>query len=59
MRYLNMRTNFGVETVDQLDVKDFKSYVEYKTELNRLVKEYHLSGMLVYVSSRPDKTWSE
>ena len=59
MRYLNMRTNHGVETVDELNLKSFKSYREFKQELRRLINEYHLAGMRVYSSTRPDKTWNK
>ena len=59
MRYLNMRTSYGVETVDQLDIKDFPSRREFLAELRRLVSEYRLSGQCVYISSRCDKTWNK
>jgi len=59
MKYLNIKSQYGVETVDQLDSKDFKTYREFKAELNRLVSEYKLSGMNVYVSSRCDNTWNK
>lgn len=58
MIYLNMKTNYGVETVDQLDKKDFKTYKEFKIELSRLISEYHLCGMNVYKSCRCDKSWN-
>lgn len=59
MKYINIKTVYGVETVDQLDPKDFKTWSEFRAELKRLVVEYHIAGMNVYVSSRPDKTWSK
>jgi hypothetical protein len=58
MKYLNLKTNYGIETVDQLERKDFNSYKEYITELKRLKSEYRLCGMDVYTSQRPDKTWN-
>lgn len=54
-RYINLKTNHGVETVDQLDRQDFGSYTEFKAELNRLITEYRLSGMAVYISQRQAK----
>jgi hypothetical protein len=57
MKYLNLRTNFGVETVDELNPTDFTTRKEYKKELNRLVSEYHLAGTNVYISSRCTKDW--
>ncbi len=60
MKYLNFETKaHGVETVDQLDRKDFKTNKEFITELNRLVGEYRLSGMEVYISNRCTKEWSK
>ena len=56
-KYLNMKSNYGTETVDQLDSADFSTYKEFKAELRRLISEYHLSGMNVYVSSRATKEW--
>lgn len=58
IKYLNMKSQYGVETVDDLDSRDFPTYKEFRQELRRLVNEYHLSGMSVYISSRPDKTWN-
>jgi len=57
MKFLNLKTSYGVETVDQLDPNDFENFKAFRLELNRLVSEYHLAGMPVYVSSRCDKTW--
>lgn len=59
MRYLNMKTQYGVETVDELNPKDFVSRSNFRKELQRLVHEYQLSGMNVYISSRCDKSWKE
>lgn len=55
MRYLNLKTSHGTETVDELNPKDFSTYREFVKELKRLVKEYHISGMDVYVSQRACK----
>ena len=54
-----MKTSYGVETVDELNPEDFNTIKEFRTELRRLVNEYHLSGMNVYISSRCDKTWNK
>lgn len=54
-RYINIKTSHGVETVDQLERIDFESYKEFKLELNRLLTEYRLSGMAVYISQRQAK----
>jgi hypothetical protein len=59
MKYFNLKTSQGVETVDQLDRNDFKSYKEYIAEVVRLKKEYRMAGMDVYTSQRADKSWYE
>jgi hypothetical protein len=58
MKYLNIKSNYGIETIDQLDPKDFKTRKEFYMELNRLVREYRLAGMFVYISQRCNKTWN-
>jgi hypothetical protein len=58
-RYLNMRTASGVETVDELNRDDFNSHKEFRKELRRLVGEYHLCGMGVYISQRCTKEWGQ
>jgi hypothetical protein len=57
MKYLNLRTSYGVETVDQLVPADFPDRKAFRAELRRLVAEYHLGGMAVYVSRRPCRDW--
>lgn len=59
MRYLNLKTNYGVETVDQIDPKNFENRKSFRMELKRLVNEYHLCGMNVYLSQRCDKSWKQ
>ena len=56
-RYLNMKTVYGIETVDQLTSVDFNSYNEFRIELRRLVSEYRLAGMNVYTSQRCANNW--
>jgi hypothetical protein len=59
IKYLNLKTSYGVETVDQLDRAEFNSYKEFRAELLRLRREYHTAGMEVYASSRATKEWRE
>ena len=57
--YLNMRTVYGVETVDQFtqgedapqEPKEFRKYV------NEMVKNYRENNMHVYKSQRCTKDW--
>ena len=58
-KYLNLKTHYGVETVDELDSSDFKTYKEFREELKRLLYEYHLSGQNAYISIRACKEWRE
>lgn len=64
MTYLNIKTSLGVETVDQLDRKDFKigfeGYREFKAELKRLKNEYRIASSYyssIYSSQRCTKYW--
>ena len=50
MKYLNIKSCYGVETVDQLDKNDFNSLKEFKQELKRLVNEYRIAGINVYIN---------
>ena len=57
--YLNMKTSYGVETVDEISTDEYPIYSEYRKALQSLIYNYHLCGMNVYTSQRPDKTWND
>jgi len=59
VRYFNIKGNYGVETVDEINSAEFKTFKEFKTELNRLFKEYQISGFNVYISQKADKSWNK
>ncbi len=59
IKYFNMHTTYGVETVDELNSKDFLSFKLFRKELKRLLDEYHYCWMHVYISQRSDKNWRE
>lgn len=59
MKYYNMKSVYGTETIDEINPKDYISYKEYRKELIRLRNEYRLCGMDVYISSRSTKDWRE
>jgi len=59
MTYFNIKTCYGVETIDELDRKDFASYREFRNESRRLLKEYHIAGINAYRSSRCTKDWKK
>jgi hypothetical protein len=55
MKYFNLKTSYGIETVDCLNQFDFIYYKDYRKELIRLLNEYRLCGMNVYISQRATK----
>jgi len=55
--FLNMKTSEGVETVDEFTRELNQDPIEFRKYVNQMVKEYHLSGMNVYKSSRCTKDW--
>jgi hypothetical protein len=57
MRYLNMKTVFGIETIDELNPANFESYKLFRQELKRLLNEYRIAGMAVYISQRSTNDW--
>ncbi len=57
--YFNMRTSYGVETVDEISQSDFSTRAEYLKELRSMRANYHLTGMPVYASSRCTKDWRD
>lgn len=57
MKYLNLKTNYGTETVDELNRNNFNSFKDFRTELKRLISEYRIAGMNVYTSQRACKEW--
>ncbi len=59
MIYLNLKKSEGVETIDELNKKDFDSTKDFRTELKRLAAEYRICGMQVYISQRSTKEWRE
>ena len=44
MVYLNMNTSQGVETVDELDSKDFNSHKEYRRKEYVFITKYATNG---------------
>lgn len=57
IRYFNMQTNQGIETVDEVDSKDFENRKDFVAELRRLKVEYNIAGMIVYTSQRCTNDW--
>jgi hypothetical protein len=55
--YLNMKTKQGVETVDEFTREEGQNPKDFRAYVNSMVKEYRISGMQVYKSSRSTKEW--
>lgn len=55
--YLNLKTNQGVETVDEFTQEENQTYREFIKYVRQMVKEYHLAFMYVYTSQRCTKDW--
>lgn len=59
IRYINVKTKHGTETVDELDSEKFESFKLFKKELHRLIGEYRFTGAYhsVWSSSRSTNDW--
>ena len=53
-KYINMKNNYGIETIEEINDNEFKSFKEYRKEYNRLLHEYQLSDSYnsYYLSTR-------
>lgn len=57
--YLNMKSVYGTETVDEFTREENQSRKEFNRYVNDMVKNYRMAGMNVYISTRPTKQWRE
>ncbi len=55
IRYLNIKTKYGVETWETVNRKDFNSYKEFKNEIKNIKDNYSLMGYNLYTSQRKAK----
>ena len=51
-RYLNIKTQHGVETWETVNREDFNSYKEFINEIVNIKKNYSLMGYSLYTSQR-------
>ena len=56
-KYINIKNQGVVETIDEFDSNEFESYLDFKKEVKRVYQEYIIAGDNVYVSSRCDGDW--
>ena len=57
MTYLNTRTCYGVETLDEISRDDFNSYKDYAAYVRQQQAEHAMTGVSVYASRRCAKIW--
>lgn len=55
VRYINIKTQYGVETWESLRASDYNSAKEFRNEIKNIIKNYQLMGYSVYVSQRESK----
>lgn len=56
-KYINIKNQGVVETIDEFDSNEFESYLDFKKEVKRVYQEYILAGDNVYTSSRCARDW--
>ncbi len=56
-KYFNIKSVYGVETIDELNSSDFSTLKEFRKEVKRLYGEYRLTSMNVYISNRCTNEW--
>ena len=59
VKYINIKTDYGIETIDEIRLQEFKTRIDYIEEYKRLLNEYRLNGLNAWLSIRPCKNWSE
>lgn len=63
MKYFNIKTRNGTETIDSVDRNDFRDFKEYKQAVNTLLERYRVAynrhGIRVYISQRCTKDWKD
>ena len=52
IRYLNIKTQYGVETWETVNRNEFNSYKEFVNEIINIKKNYSLMGYNLYTSQR-------
>lgn len=55
--YFNIKSQYGVETVDQICRSDFETDKDFRKEKNSMIENYHMAGMPVYLSQRCTNDW--
>lgn len=50
MKYFNIKTSNGIETIDSVDRNDYRNFNEYKKAVNALLKEYRTAYQKTWYS---------
>jgi hypothetical protein len=56
--YINFKGSCGIETVDEFTIEPAQSWLAFNRYVNEMIREYRMSGMNVYRSSRPTRDWA-
>ena len=63
MKYINVKTRFGVETVDEVNPENFTTLKQFFDECNRLLNEYRMDfrsiDCIIYLSQKSTKEWRQ
>ena len=57
--FLNIRTSQGVETVDEFTREEEQDLREFRLYVTQMIKEYQITGINVYKSSRCTSDWKQ
>ena len=55
--YINLKSVYGTETVDEVNSEQFPDRKEYRKEVRSMLTNYRQAGMPVYTSQRCTKEW--
>lgn len=55
--FLNWHGPRGKETVDEFNSEDYQQFAEFRKQVLYAIREYRISEMNVYESSRKCKNW--
>lgn len=57
MKYFNVKRDWGIETIDEIDESEFSTRKAYLEEVRNRLECYRSIGENVYLSQRCTKGW--
>lgn len=57
MKYFNVKRDWGIETIDEIDESEFSTRKAYLEEVRNRLEGYSSIGENVYLSQRCTKDW--